>query len=112
MTDGLANVGSTYPAPLVGLCANGLESGITTSTIGFGEDYDEELLRSMAEAGGGHSYYIENPDQAPGVFEEEIEGLLSLAAQNIEVKIKPEQSVELINIHNNYPSHGTPEGIA
>lgn len=112
MTDGLANVGITDPARLVGLCANGLESGITTSTIGFGEDYDEELLRSMAEAGGGHSYYIENPDQAPGVFEEEIEGLLSLAAQNIEVKIKPEQSVELVNVHNNYPSHGTPEGIA
>jgi len=112
MTDGLANVGIVQPARLVGLCANGLESGVTTSTIGFGEDYDEELLRSMAEAGGGHSYYIENPDQAPGVFEEEIEGLLSLAAQNIEVKITPEQLVELVSVHNNYPSHGTPDGIA
>jgi Ca-activated chloride channel homolog len=111
MTDGLANVGIVQPAQLTGLCANGLESGVTTSTIGFGEDYDEELLRSMAEAGGGHSYYIENPDQAPGVFEEEIEGLLSLAAQNVEVKIQPEQFVELVNVHNNYPSHGGPNGI-
>ncbi len=84
---------------------------VTTSTIGFGEDYDEELLRSMAEAGGGHSYYIENPDQAPGVFEEEIEGLLSLAAQNIEVNIEPEQFVELVNVHNNYPSRDGPDGI-
>ncbi|MDP9178780.1 MAG: VWA domain-containing protein [Gemmatimonadota bacterium] len=111
MTDGLANVGLVKPPQLVGLCTNGLENGITTSTIGFGEDHDEDLLRAMAEAGGGHSYYIENPDQAPGVFEEEIEGLLSLAAQNIEVKIAPEQSVELVNVHNNYPSHGAPDGI-
>jgi len=111
MTDGLANVGITQPSQLTGLCATALESGVTTSTIGFGEDYDEELLRSMAEAGGGHSYYIENPDQAPGVFEEEIEGLMSLAAQNVEVKIEAEQFVELVNIHNNYPSHGGPDGI-
>lgn len=111
LTDGLANAGICEPSQLVGLCANGLESGITTSTIGFGEGYDEDLLRTMAEGGGGHSYYIENPDQAPGVFEEEIEGLLSLAAQNIEVKIAPEQSVELVNVHNNYPSHGARDGI-
>jgi Ca-activated chloride channel family protein len=111
LTDGLANVGVTQPEQLVGMCANARESGVTTSTIGFGEDYDEELLRSMADAGGGHSYYIENPDQAPGVFEEEIEGLLSLAAQNIEIKVTPEHSVELMAVHNTYQSNVTPEGI-
>ncbi len=111
LTDGQANVGVTDPAALKGLCARALEDGVTTSTIGFGSDYDEELLRSMAESGGGHSYYIENADQAPGVFEEEVEGLLSLAAQNIEVKIKPDSQVELVNIHNDYPSQGGVDGI-
>jgi len=111
LTDGQANVGIADPRQLRGLCGRALEDGVTTSTVGFGADYDEELLRGMAEAGGGHSYYIENPDQAPGVFEEEIEGLLSLAAQNIEVKIKPEATVELVNIYNDYPSHGGNEGI-
>lgn len=111
MTDGQANVGVTDPAQLVELCRQGFAHGITTTTIGFGEDYDEELLRGMAESGGGHSYYIENPDQAPGVFEEEIEGLLSLSAQNIEVKIRPEPFVDLVNVHNDHRSHGGPEGI-
>ncbi|MEO7502817.1 MAG: VWA domain-containing protein [Gemmatimonadaceae bacterium] len=111
LTDGLANVGITDPNGLTGLCREAADAGVTTSTIGFGEDYDEELLRAMAEAGAGHSYYIENADQAPGVFEEEIEGLLSLAAQNIEVKIEPEASVELVNVHNNYPSHCGADGI-
>ena len=111
LTDGQANIGITDHSQLKGLCGRALEDGVTTSTVGFGADYDEELLRGMAEAGGGHSYYIENPDQAPGVFEEEIEGLLSLAAQNIEVRIKPEQFVELINVCNDYPSHGGPGAI-
>ncbi len=111
LTDGQANIGITDPSRLRGLCGRALEDGVTTSTVGFGGDYDEELLRGMAEAGGGHSYYIENPDQAPGVFEEEIEGLLSLAAQNIEVRVRPEEFVELVNVHNDYPSHGGPEGI-
>jgi len=111
LTDGQANIGITDRSRLQGLCGRALEDGVTTSTVGFGGDYDEELLRGMAEAGGGHSYYIENPDQAPGVFEEEIEGLLSLAAQNIEVRVRPEEFVELVNVHNDYPSHGGAEGI-
>ena len=50
MTDGLANVGITNPEQLVGLCKNALEAGVTTSTIGFGDDYDEELLRGSCRA--------------------------------------------------------------
>jgi len=111
MTDGQANVGVVDPDKLRRICGRALEDGITTTTIGFGADYDEELLRAMAEAGGGHSYYIEDADQAPGVFEEEIEGLLSLSAQNIEVKVRPDTAVELVNVHNDYPSHGGADGI-
>jgi Ca-activated chloride channel family protein len=76
LTDGLANVGITDPEQLLGLCMGALEDGITTTTVGFGEDYDEALLRHMADAGGGGTYYIERPDQAPTVLAAELEGLL------------------------------------
>jgi Ca-activated chloride channel homolog len=103
LTDGLANVGITEPAQLVGLCRGALDGGITTTTIGFGAYYDEVLLREMAEAGGGGTYYIERADQAPAVFAEEIEGLLSLSAQNLTVEIRP-AAAELSLIHHAYPS--------
>ena len=70
LTDGQANVGITDPALLAGLCLGAKREGITTTTIGIGADYDERLLRAMADAGGANTYYIERPDQAPGVFEE------------------------------------------
>ncbi|MGH7541680.1 MAG: vWA domain-containing protein, partial [Gemmatimonadota bacterium] len=42
LTDGLANVGVTDPAKLIGLCRNAAARGVMTTTIGFGRDNDEE----------------------------------------------------------------------
>ena len=111
MTDGLANVGITEPDQLVGLCRTALDQGITTTTIGFGQDYDEVLLRRMAEAGGGSTYYIEDPDQAPAIFAQEIEGLLSLAAQNLTVEIRPASAASIALVHHRYPSRSTADGL-
>lgn len=110
LTDGQANMGITDPQKLTGLCATAARSGVTTSTVGFGADYDEALLRAMADAGNGNTYYIERPDQAPGVFEEEIEGLLSLAAQNVAVEVRPSDSVQLTTVWHDYPSTPIPGG--
>jgi Ca-activated chloride channel homolog len=103
LTDGQANVGIQDPAQLAGLCATANEQGIRTTTIGFGSDYDENLLKAMADAGGGNLHYIEHTDQAPAVFAEEIEGLLSLAAQNLTLRITPAASVQAVAVHHSYP---------
>jgi Ca-activated chloride channel family protein len=104
LTDGLANVGITDPQKLIGLCREAAAQGVTTTTIGFGEGYDEDLLSAMADAGGGGAYYIEQPDQAPGVFDEELQGLLSIAAQNVTVEISTTDAVEACRVLHSYPS--------
>ncbi len=111
LTDGLANVGITDPERLVGLCAQAREQGIRTTTIGFGPDYDEILLRRMADAGGGATYYIERPDQAPAVFAEEIAGLLSLSAQNLSVEVRPAGAARLAVVHHRYESQPLDDGV-
>ena len=92
LTDGLANEGITDPDQLASIALKMNNEGITTSTIGVGEDYDEFLLGKMAENGGGGTYYIENPDDAPSVFQEELGYLKSLAATKITVKFVPKNS--------------------
>ena len=89
LTDGMANVGVTNPKSLANLAGEVASSGITLSTFGLGDDFQEDLLKSMAEAGKGNFYYIESPDQIPGIFEQELSGLLSIVAQNLKVKITP-----------------------
>ena len=111
LTDGLANVGITDPEQLVGMCAHANEHGIRTTTIGFGEDYDEQLLGRMAEAGGGHMHYIEHADQAAAIFGEELAGLLSLAAQNLTVTIVPGPAAQAVAVHHSYPRFETPDGL-
>jgi Ca-activated chloride channel homolog len=110
LTDGLANVGITSPDQLRDLVAAAAAKGVSTTTIGFGQDYDERLLRAMAEAGGGSTYYIEQPDQAPAVFEAEIEGLMALAAQNVAVTVAPAASADVAAVHHQYPSQTTSDG--
>jgi Ca-activated chloride channel family protein len=58
----------------------------------------------MAGAGGGATYYIEEIDQAHGVFEEELEGLLSVCAQNLEVALVPTGGNEFVQVWHDYPS--------
>jgi Ca-activated chloride channel homolog len=111
LTDGLANVGISDPLRLTGLAAQGKRDGVTTTTIGFGEDYDERLLRGMADAGGGNTYYIENTDQAAAIFTDELQGLLELGAQNVAVTVKAGPAAQLVAVHHDYPSASTADGL-
>jgi len=63
LTDGLANLGLTDRPTIVGHAAELRRRGVTTSTLGVGRDFDELLLREMAEAGGGNFYFAEDASQ-------------------------------------------------
>jgi hypothetical protein len=41
-----------------------------------------------SQAGGGNWWYVESEDQMAGIFSGEIEGLVALAAQNVEVEVR------------------------
>jgi Ca-activated chloride channel family protein len=87
LTDGQANHGITELGKLAGLAGGAAGDRVTTTSIGFGPHFNEDLLRSMSDAGRGNYWYVENVDQMRGIFDEEIEGLVSLAAQNVEVDV-------------------------
>jgi Ca-activated chloride channel family protein len=108
MTDGHANEGITDRHQLTAMCRAAAAEGISTSTVGFGAGYDEDLLKAMADAGNGNTWYIERIDQAASVFLEEIEGLLSLAAQNLSVTLTGSAAVRDVVVWGEWPTaqHG------
>jgi Ca-activated chloride channel family protein len=93
MSDGLANRGITATLKLVDLARQKKDAGITTPTMGLGADFNEDLLMEMADAGGGAFYFIESPEVAPLIFEEELRGLLNLVGQNLVISIEPTDDV-------------------
>ncbi|QRN94746.1 VWA domain-containing protein [Archangium violaceum] len=102
LTDGQANMGITDPDALVSTAREKSAAGIITTTLGFGSNFNEDLLIGMANAGEGHFYYIQTPDDAEGVFGIEMEGLGSLVAQNLEVTLKPAPKVKVASVLNRY----------
>ncbi len=103
LTDGHANVGITDRDTLLELARTARKNGITTTTIGVGDGYDDDLLRAMADAGGGNAWYVERPDQAHDVLGEELGNLLSVAAQGLTVTITVSEAVSTVLDHSSWP---------
>lgn len=111
LTDGQANVGILETGALTELARTGAREGVGTSTIGFGADFDEDLLTSLADAGGGNAHWAATPDEAPAIFARELEGLTNVAAQNVSVELRPGPHVEILGVLNEYPQVAVGGGI-
>lgn len=104
MTDGLANRGITEPAQIISIAQQKREAGISTTTMGLGSDFNEDLLMDMSTAAGGAFYFIESPEVAPEIFHEELAGLLNIVGQNLSISIFPSHHITLIQQLNAYPA--------
>jgi Ca-activated chloride channel family protein len=108
ITDGLANVGVTDPEVIVSQAKGLYERGIATSTIGVGNDFNEDLLVAMANGAGGNSWFVESPEDFQRIFETEMEGLLRETCSKIAMRIEPAEGVELLDVLNDFER--TPDG--
>lgn len=108
ITDGLANVGVTEPEVIVSQAKGLHERGIATSTIGVGNDFNEDLLVAMAKGAGGNSWFVEGPEDFQRIFETEMEGLLRETCSKVAMKIETAEGVELLDVLNDFER--TPDG--
>lgn len=106
LTDGLANSGVTEPEKIISKVKGLSENGISVSALGVGNDFQEDLLVEIAEAGAGNFYYIASPDNLPEIFRQELQGLLSITGQNLELSILPAPGVEVIRVLGYEPQWG------
>ena len=87
LTDGEANVG-IQDSETLGTHARELaQRGVSTSTFGVGEGFNEHLLEGMANHGSGNFYYIANPSEIPSIFAREFKELSAVTARNVQVTI-------------------------
>jgi len=95
LTDGLANAGVTDRDELVSRAGAALrERRVATSTFGVGADFEERLLHGMADAAGGHFYFIEQPAQIPDLLTSELGELLAVVARDANLTLQLPKGVE------------------
>ncbi|BAT53300.1 von Willebrand factor, type A [Nostoc sp. NIES-3756] len=97
LTDGHANMGIQDPKILTATSAQKAEEGITTTTLGFAQGFNEDLLIGMARAASGNFYFIQSIDEAAEVFSIELDSLRAVVGQNLKVTLELADGVQLVD---------------
>jgi Ca-activated chloride channel homolog len=95
LTDGLANVGMTDPEQLATHGAELRARGVSTSTFGVGNDFDERLLQELADAGGGHFYYIADAPQIRDAITSEVGETLEVVARDVALEVTARDDIRI-----------------
>jgi len=85
LSDGQANVGIIRTNLICDQVAELSRAGITTTTVGFGLDFNEELMTAMANAGQGNAWYGERVEDLQDSFDSEMSFLTHLVFKQVEV---------------------------
>jgi Ca-activated chloride channel family protein len=88
-TDGDFNVGITDPKALEGFVVGERDKGVALSCLGFGNDnYNDDLMQKMAQAGNGNAAFIDTMNEARKVFVEQVSGTLFTIAKDVKIQIE------------------------
>jgi Ca-activated chloride channel family protein len=95
LTDGLANVGITDAGDLAAHAAALRARGVSTTTFGVGNDFDERLLQDLADAGGGHFYYIADAPQIRDAITSEVGETLEIVARDVALEVTARDEIRV-----------------
>ena len=100
LSDGQTNRGLTNTARICEQVSALAGAGVTTTTVGLGADFNEELMTAIAQAGHGSAHYGERAIDLAETFEAEIGLLSQLQWRNVEMSISGESThIEILNTY-------------
>jgi Ca-activated chloride channel homolog len=91
LSDGVPNQADSIPSAVTQAAA----AGITVTALGFGLDYDETLLASIAQGTGGTFHFLEAPAELVPLFRAENLRLQGIAAKELTLVLTTGPGVEL-----------------
>ncbi|WNG43037.1 VWA domain-containing protein [Archangium minus] len=93
LSDGEPTVGLTQEGDLRHLAATFQREGMTVSALGVGEDIKEQLMRGLAEQGGGFYGYIQDSEKLAEIFQRELEQAAGTLARGVELRLELSEGV-------------------
>jgi len=105
LSDGQANHGETRISHIQQECKAWLEKGVSTTTVGLGRDFNEDLMIAMADAGGGQQYYGQTAEDLYDSFDQELSLLQAMYLRSIALKLIPAPGVivEMLSVAPQHP---------
>ncbi len=93
MSDGRANVGPSKLHHFEELGERLGQEGISVSTIGLGNGYNEDLMSELAATSDGNHAFARTASDLTKIFNQEFDELLSVTGQDIEIIIRTQSGV-------------------
>jgi Ca-activated chloride channel family protein len=93
LSDGQVNHGLLEQDAIEKHCREWLAKGVSTTTVGLGRGFNEDLMIAMAKAGGGQQYYGQTAFDLLDSFDEELSLLQALCLRQLSLKLIPAQGV-------------------
>lgn len=95
LSDGHANEGITNPAELREHAGELRLRGVLTSCLGIGDDYDENLLRGIAENGGGRLHDAELTSEISAVLLGELDDIFGTVVEDASIALSVPSGVAI-----------------
>jgi Ca-activated chloride channel family protein len=88
-TDGDFNVGVTDVDQLKDMVADARESGVSLTTLGFGEgNYNDALMEQIADVGNGNYGYVDSMKEAKRLLSDQLSGTIQTIAKDVKIQIE------------------------
>ena len=96
ISDGLPNLGDPSPKGLIRRASRAPKGDYVMTTVGVGEDFNEFLMSSLADAGTGNYHYLASGGDLGAVFANELSTARATVASGVAVRIghRPRVSVK------------------
>lgn len=106
LTDGEPTAGIKDFASIVAQVAEQKARGISVTALGFGPDYNEELMAGIARRSGGNYYHISRPELLIEVFRAELQSLTRITARNLKLRLHLPIGVTVRQVYGQQPIAG------
>lgn len=107
LSDGETNTGITDQKTICQQVSGLASKGISTSTLGVGIGFNEDLLEAMAMAGDGNYHFIEHPSALEHIFATELNGLLSTFGRLVSLGLESKNNVQVLDVLNDFDKTNT-----
>ncbi len=98
LSDGMANIGPASADEMGRYGVSLAKESISVTTLGLGLEYNEKLLAQLAQHSDGNHAFIKEPGELAAVFTEEFGDILSVVAQEMQVKIICPEGVRPVRV--------------
>lgn len=98
LTDGLANQGEVNPDRICSDVRGLASRGVSTTAMGVGDDFNEDLLEQMAKSGDGNYYFIEGAADLERIFAAELSGLMATVGRKVSLGLEAQNGAEILEV--------------